>query len=72
MFREQPPALEAWLRKQEQLVRVGQGRPPVPDAAVELSGAPPLSGRAKLMWAGLATALAAACGVVAVWRLAML
>jgi hypothetical protein len=31
-----------------------------------------LSGRAKLMWAGLATALAAACGVVAVWRLAML
>lgn len=71
MLRDQPPALEAWLRKQEQLVRVGQGRPPVPDAPVELSGAPPLSGRAKLMWAGLATALAAACAVVAVWRLAI-
>lgn len=71
MLRDQPPALEAWLRKQEQLVRVGQGRPPVPDAPVELSGAPPLSGRSKLMWAGLATALAAACAVVAVWRLAI-
>jgi type VI secretion system protein ImpK len=72
MFRDQPQALEAWLKKQEQLVRVGQGRPPVPDTPVELSGAPPLSGRAKLMWASLATALAAACGVVAAWGLAML
>ena len=72
MFRDQPQALEGWLKKQEQLVRVGQGRPPLPDAPVELSGAPPLSGRAKLMWASLATALAAACGVVAAWGLAML
>lgn len=72
MFRDQPQALEAWLKKQEQLVRVGQGRPAVPDTPVELSGAPPLSGRARLMWAALATALAAACGVVAAWGLAML
>lgn len=67
MFRGQPEAMEAWLRRQEQLVKVGAGRPPVPDATVELSGAAPLVGRVRLVWASLAAALAAACVVVAVW-----
>lgn len=72
MFRGQPQPLESWLRRQEQLVKLGQGRPSLPDAAVELSGAPPLSGRTNLVWASLAAAFAAACLVVAAWGLAVL
>jgi hypothetical protein len=67
MFRGQPEAMEAWLRRQEQLVKVGAGRPTVPDATMELSGAAPLMGRVRLVWASLAAALAAACLVVAAW-----
>lgn len=74
MFRDQPEALTAWLRRQEQLVKVGQGRPALPDVAPDLSGAPPLSGRTSLIWASLTTALALACAVVTlgavVWRAA--
>jgi type VI protein secretion system component VasF len=65
MFRDRPDALEAWLRRQEALVKVGQGRPTLPEVGGELSGAPPLFGRANLLWAGLATAMALACSVVA-------
>lgn len=71
MFRDQPDALTAWLRRQEQLVKVGQGRPVLPDATPDLSGAPPLGGRLSLMWASLATVLALACCVAvaaAFWR----
>lgn len=67
IYRDQPEALQSWLRAKEQLVKVGQGRPPLPDAAVELSGASALTGRIGLVWASLVTALAAACLVVAVW-----
>lgn len=69
MLRGQPDALESWLRREEQLLRVGQGRPAVADVAVELSGAPPLNGKVNLVWASLATAFAAACLVVAIWGL---
>lgn len=65
-FRDQPDALANWLRRQEQLVKPGQGRLSLPDAAPELSGAPPLSGRTNLLWASLAIAMALACVVVAV------
>ena len=67
MFRDRAEDLESWLRRHEQLVRIGHERPPLPDTAVELSGAFPLSGRVNLIWASLAAALAAACLVVAVW-----
>ena len=72
MLRDRPEALDAWLRRQEQLVKVGQGRPVLPDVPPDLSGAPPLSGKTSLIWASLATALALACTVVtveaAIWR----
>jgi type VI protein secretion system component VasF len=64
MFRDRPDALTAWLRRQEPLVKVGQGRPTLPDAGPELSGAPPLSGSTRLIWASLTTAFALACAVV--------
>lgn len=71
-FRDRPAELSAWLRRHEQLVRAGQGRPTLADVAPNLSGAPPLSGKVSLIWASLATALALACTVVtigaAVWR----
>ena len=65
-FRDQPDSLANWLRRQEQLVKPGQGRLSLPDTAPELSGAPPLSGRTNLLWASLAIAMALACVVVAV------
>jgi hypothetical protein len=71
MFRGQPEAMEAWLRRQEQLVKIGVGRSPVADATVELSGGAPLLGRVRLVWASLAAALAAACVVVAIWGFAV-
>jgi len=65
MFRDRPDALDAWLRRQEQLVKVGHGRPALPDVGGDVSGAVPLGGRMSLLWASLATAMALACGVVA-------
>lgn len=65
MFRGQPEPLAAWLRRQEQLVKIGQGRPTLPDSGPELSGAAPLSGSTRLLWASLTTAFALACAVVA-------
>lgn len=64
MFRDRPDALDAWLRRQEQLVKVGQGRPLLPDVGGDVSGAAPLGGRMSLLWASLATAMALACSVV--------
>lgn len=69
MLRDQPDALGAWLRRQEHLVKIGQGRPALPDVVPELSGAPPLSGRTSLLWAGLAVALAAACTAVMMYAI---
>jgi len=71
MVRGQHEAMEAWLRRQEQLVKIGVGRSPVADATVELSGGAPLLGRVRLVWASLAAALAAACVVVAIWGFAV-
>jgi type VI secretion system protein ImpK len=69
-FRDQPAALEAWLRPKEQLVRVGLDRPEVNDTAGELAGALPQHGRTNLVWASLVAALVAAMAVVTVYRVA--
>jgi len=71
IFRDQLPSLRQWLRTQEQLVRVGDGRPPLPDTAPELSGAPPLSGGSRLLWASLIATMVTACVFVAAWRIVM-
>ena len=71
IFRDQLPSLRQWLRTQEQLVRVGDGRPPLPDTAPELSGAPPLSGGSRLLWASLVATMVTACVFVAAWRIVM-
>lgn len=63
LHRDRPEELRAWLRRQEQLVGVGHGRPMVPDAGRDVAGAMPLSGRAALVWAGLAAAAAVAFGL---------
>lgn len=68
MLRGQSEALESWLQRHEQLLRVGQGRPAVADTTIDLAGAVPLTGRTSLMWATLATAFAAAAVVVAIWH----
>ena len=65
-FRDQPAALEDWLRLKERLVPVGLGRPEVKDTARELAGAPTQYGRTNLLWASLVAALAAAMAVVTV------
>lgn len=66
MFRDSPDALLGWLRRHQELIKVGLGRPVLPDAMPELSGAPPLQARANLVWSSLATMVALAFAVVAV------
>jgi type VI protein secretion system component VasF len=64
-FRERPAELESWLRVKEQLVRVGQDRPAVTDAAGDVVGARAQYGCTGLVWSSLVAALAAAMLVVA-------
>jgi len=71
IFRDQQPALRQWLRTQENMVRVGEARAPLPDTAAELSGAPPLSGGVRLLWASLFALMVTAMVFVAAWRVVM-
>ncbi len=67
MLRDQTEPLHSWLKRHEQLVRVGQNRGQLPDSGLEVEGAPPLGGRSSLIWASLAATMAAAGVLVTVW-----
>jgi type IV/VI secretion system ImpK/VasF family protein len=66
-YRDRPEALDAWLRTQTQRVQLSIDRPRLPSSGPEVGGAPPLSGRSTLLWAGLSAAVAMALLIVAVW-----
>jgi type IV/VI secretion system ImpK/VasF family protein len=67
MLRDQRETLQTWVRRHEQLVRVGQNRGQLPDTGTEITGAFPLGGRSSLIWATLAVTMAAAGVIVTLW-----
>lgn len=67
ILRDRPDALDTWLRANGQLIKLSIDRPQVPAVGPDVPGAPPLAGRAELMWAILVSALAAAALIVTAW-----
>jgi type VI protein secretion system component VasF len=67
ILRDRPDALDTWLRSNGQLIKLSADRPLVPAVGPDMPGAPPLAGRSELMWAILASALAAAALIVTAW-----
>ena len=59
-----PADLETWARQTSMAIQLGQGRPPISEASVPATGAPPLEGPFLLVWATLAAVVLAAFTVI--------
>jgi type VI secretion system protein ImpK len=59
-----PANLDAWAKQTAAAIRLGQGRPPLGQPGPTSEGAPPLSGRALLIWSMLAGVVLAAFAAV--------
>ena len=66
-----PPDLEHWARQTSMAIQLGQGRPPISEAAVPGQGVPPLEGPTQLVWSALAGVVLAAMTVMFAWILFM-
>ena len=64
-----PPNLEAWAKKAAMAIQLGQGRPPIAEAAKPGGGAPPLEGKFVLVGASLVGVILAAFTVILAWVL---
>lgn len=54
-----PPNLDTWAKQTSLAIRLGQGRPPMTGQRQNISGAPPLRGRTRLIWSWLIVAILA-------------
>ncbi len=61
-----PADINTWAKQVAMTIRLGQGRPPLAEPRREITGAPPMRGKTRLMWVSLAAVLLIASNVV-VW-----
>jgi len=66
-YRKEPAKLKAWLREQQDHLRLNTDPPEWADSAAEVDGARPLVGRAKVVWASIVAALAGAMALMALY-----
>jgi type VI secretion system protein ImpK len=58
-----PPDLDGWARQASLAIRLGQGRPELPEPQREITGAPPMRGKLLVLWSWLAAAMLAVCTI---------
>ncbi len=66
-YRERPDAIEGWLRTNRQRIKLSIDRPPIPTSGPEVSGATPLNGQPRLLWAVFFALIATAFFIVSAW-----
>lgn len=64
-----PPELETWIQQTGELIRLGQGQPPISREMVPIEGAAPLDGALSLLWASLAALVLVAVNGLAIFYL---
>lgn len=66
-YRERPDAIEGWLRTNRQRIKLSTDKPSIPTSGPEVSGATPLNGQPRLLWAVFFAIIAAAFFIVSAW-----
>jgi len=59
-----PSDVETWAKQTSMSIRLGQGRPTLPQPAGEIAGAPPLKARGMVIWPWVAAVILAACNLI--------
>ena len=59
-----PSDIETWAKQTSMSIRLGQGRPALPQPAGEVAGAPPLKARGMVVWPWVAAVVLAACNLI--------
>jgi type VI secretion system protein ImpK len=59
-----PGDIETWAKQASMSIRLGQGRPPLPQPAREVAGAAPLRARGQVVWPWVAALMLLAMNVV--------
>ena len=62
-----PRDLDTWIQQTGELIRLGQGQPPISREMVPIEGAAPLDGALSLLWTSLAALVLAAVDGLAVF-----
>ena len=62
-----PPELDTWIQQTGELIRLGQGQPPISREMAPIEGAAPLDGALSLLWAALAALVLATVNGLAIF-----
>ncbi len=59
-----PPSIQVWSKQVSMSIRLGQGRPVLKGASREISGAPPMAGKNRVVWPWVFASILAAWNVI--------